>query len=163
MRRCAYLEAELLTDGEPAVKALAEEVKRNMNKHGVRLTLLVAPRFSSQTLGTVGALQGICAKQLRALKSCFEKRYSLTLSLESVLWPWLVRHTGWCLNRLHIKGSGGTAFQDMTGVVYHGSLLPFGEVIMFRIAHGQTRRFKQAVLSKGELRFYRGLFVGKEE
>lgn len=53
-KRMAYLEAELRTDGVPAIIAFGEEVKARTQKPGIRLHLTVSPQYNSQSLGVVG-------------------------------------------------------------------------------------------------------------
>eukprot|EP00971_Amphidinium_carterae_P345847 6487010-Amphidinium_carterae.1 len=160
--RCAYLEAELLTDGEPAIKALGEQVRvRCLKQLSIRLQLIVAPRYSSQTLGSVGAMQNVCAKQLRCLRGDFELRYGMELTPDHTLWAWLVRHSGWCIERLHIRGTGTTAYQDTFGQSYKGALVQFGEACLFRYAFPKSGKVKHLKIGKADLRFRKGLFVGK--
>eukprot|EP00971_Amphidinium_carterae_P236947 4702704-Amphidinium_carterae.1 len=43
VRRMSYQKAELLTDGEPATQALAEEIRKRVLKDGVALRVIIAP------------------------------------------------------------------------------------------------------------------------
>eukprot|EP00971_Amphidinium_carterae_P002946 57747-Amphidinium_carterae.1 len=73
MLRCAYRECELLTDGEVAIVALAEAIRAKMLEKGIKVHVRTAPRYSSQTLGAVGVMQDMCAKQLRCLREDFQE------------------------------------------------------------------------------------------
>eukprot|EP00971_Amphidinium_carterae_P268986 5336411-Amphidinium_carterae.1 len=82
----AYLKADLLTDGEPATKALAEEICKRVLKDRVELRVIIAPRYSSQTLGSVGKAQDLLARQVRTLRadlSAPQTAWLSTLSLPS--------------------------------------------------------------------------------
>eukprot|EP00971_Amphidinium_carterae_P052156 1026888-Amphidinium_carterae.1 len=152
----AYLKADLLTDGEPATKALAEEIRKRVLKDGVELRVIIAPRYSSQTLGSVGKAQDLLARQVRTLRADFEQRYSpLKLTAASDLWPWLVRHSAWSQERFHVHATGQTSFEACFGVAYHGVVLRFGETAMFKWSAPSSK------IGKAELRFQKGLFVGK--
>eukprot|EP00971_Amphidinium_carterae_P275205 5460558-Amphidinium_carterae.1 len=159
--RGAYKECELLTDGEVAIVALGEAIKAKVLEKSVKLHLRVAPRYASQTMGAVGVMQDICAKQLRCLREDFQERYNLELTPSHCLWPWLVRHNGWCIEHLHVRGTLTTAYQDTYGVAYRGPVVPFGETCLFRLAYPTHRKFKQVKVGKADLRFLPGLFVGK--
>lgn len=115
IRRMAYQEAELRIDGEPASLVLAEEIKSRVKPSGINLTIKCAPRYSSASLGAVGKAQDMCARQVRTIKTDFEQRYGMALHPDDVLWPWLVRHSGWCVEHLHIRGNGATSYEDSFG------------------------------------------------
>eukprot|EP00971_Amphidinium_carterae_P203550 4039581-Amphidinium_carterae.1 len=131
VRRMSYMAAEILTDGEPAVIALAEAIKSKVAKYGIRLTVINAPRYSPQTLGSVGKMQDLLGRQMRVLRACFQKRYNRELTPDSVLWPWLIRHAAWCVERLHVKGNQRTAYEECYGHQWNGVVVPFAEVCMF--------------------------------
>ena len=46
------------------------------------------------------------------------------------MWPWLVRHAGWLLERDHVKGNKKTAFEDCFGKLY---LMKFAKAALFRV------------------------------
>eukprot|EP00971_Amphidinium_carterae_P238789 4740254-Amphidinium_carterae.1 len=51
--------------------------------------------------------------------------------------------------------------QTLQRVAYRGSLVQFGETCLFRVSFSSSGRFRQAKVGKADLRFQKGLFVGK--
>eukprot|EP00971_Amphidinium_carterae_P274148 5440779-Amphidinium_carterae.2 len=88
----------LHTDGEPAAVAL---VRRVCELRGVQHTQpRVAPRFSPQSMGRLGACQEILEGQVRTLKLDIEVKLKEKLPVvHSPLFAWLVRHAAWQMNR----------------------------------------------------------------
>ena len=50
------------------------------------------------------------------------------------VWPWLVRHAGWLLERYHVKGNKKTPFEGCFGKPYQGEVMQFAEAALFRVA-----------------------------
>ena len=112
VKRQAYQKAEMRTDGEPSTLALANQIKAKSKAEGIDLTVTATPRYSSASLGAVGKAQDLCARQVRTLRTNFEKRYGIQIGPDDDIWPWLVRHSGWCIERFHVRGNGTTSFED---------------------------------------------------
>ena len=80
VKRMAYKSAEILTDGEPSVVALAAEVIRICKSFDIVLQQKVAPRYCSATLGSVGKAQDLAARQVRATRRDLEGRCGVELT-----------------------------------------------------------------------------------
>ena len=50
------------------------------------------------------------------------------------VWPWLVRHAGWLLERFHVKGNKKTAFEDCFGKPYQGEVKKFAKAAAIEIS-----------------------------
>eukprot|EP00972_Heterocapsa_arctica_P016387 2416308-Heterocapsa_arctica.AAC.1 len=133
LKRLGHTTFVMKTDGEPAIKQLADLVaqKRLPWKTIVRHT----PRYSSASLGAMGVAQELIQGQIRTLKAELEAKYGFAIKPEDCVWPWLVRHAGWIIERFHIKQNGHSAFRNSTGDWYKSDLVPFGETVLFRHAH----------------------------
>ena len=77
------------------------------------------------------------------MRAYIEQTYCIKITPDMHVWPWLVRHSAWLVERFHIKLNRRTAFQDLTDEQYKGQIAPFGETLLFRHA---TRARKQGEL-----------------
>ena len=118
VKRMAYAKAVLKVDPEPALKLLADKIAVRASAEGVQLKVETAPRFSSQSIGAVGRAQDAVEGQIRCLRLELETRLSLQVTPAMDVWPWLVRHAGWLLERYHVKGNKKTACEDCCGKPY---------------------------------------------
>ena len=132
VKRIAHLELEFNTDGEPTMTALADAVKRDLVLDNVTVHCTTAPRYSSQTLGAVGACQSMLQRQTRVIRLDVEERYQCTLEVAHEAFPWLTRHAAWTLERFHVRANGQTAYEDCFGTAYHGPVMKFLECAVFR-------------------------------
>ena len=55
----------------------------------------------------------------------------------------LIRDAGWLDARFRVKTNGATPYQDAYDSTYSSELLPFGELVLFRIPLPHTRRTNQ--------------------
>jgi len=99
-----------------------------------------APRYSSQTMGAVGAAQNILKGDAMTLKSSLEEKVGLQVTPAMNLWPWLVRHAAWSRARFGVNSNLRTAYEDALGSQYAGQILPFGEAVMFKVPHSSSGR-----------------------
>ena len=163
IRRMAYSRVTARVDQEPALVDLLEKVKdRALKEHDIKVNLQLAPRYSSQSLGAVGAAQRALHEQIRCYKYDVETRYGVKLDPNLTLWPWLVRWAGTSIECFRIRANGITSYQDNYGVAYRSEVLPFAETALFRFAMSKMGTGpKDLKISKADLRFERGIALGK--
>ena len=89
--------------------------------------------------------------QVRTLKLNLEQRYQITLSVTSPLYPWVVRHAQWLMNRYLQKSDGFTPYEKRWGKKCVGSLCNFGETVQFR----------KLGMPKAEPSFTFGIWLGR--
>ena len=77
------------------------------------------------------------------------------------VWPWMVRHAAWTRARFGLKANMRTAYEDAFGGQYTGQILPFGEVLLFKIPHGSSGRKAGGRILKGDSVWERRVFLGK--
>ena len=70
--------------------------------------------------------------QIRCLRLELETGLSIEVTPATDVWPWLVRHAGWLLDRYHVKGNQKTAFEDCFGKPYQGEVMKFEEAALDR-------------------------------
>lgn len=124
-----YLRLALKTDQEPAILALAEEVKAKRDRETV---LKTGKKYSSQSMGKVENANRRIQDQIRVMILRLEDRVKIDITAESAILPWLVRHSAWILTKFDRNSSGRTAHQELRGKSYEGTVVEFGESIWWR-------------------------------
>ena len=97
------------------------------------------PRYSSQFLGAVGSTQSLLQKQVRTFKTDLETKVKSHLLTSMTVWPWLVRHSVWLVERYQMRANGRTSYQDCFGTIYTWIMLSVGEQAIFRHPVGTGR------------------------
>ena len=156
------------TDGEPAAQAIAKRLLDTFRKdlvvgvRGVKATMETAPRYSSQSLGGVGAFQRTLKTDVLTMRYDLEARYQMKLLTSHNAWPWMVRWAAFVRSRFGIKANGRTAYQDAFDTNYSGEVLPFGETAMFRTPISKTGAVQGRKRQlKGDSLWRKGIFLGK--
>ena len=75
----------------------------------------------------------------RTLRSALEARTGTKISLEDPIVPWMVRHAAQIINVCRVREDGQTAWQKMTGRRFYGKMVPFAEMVMFKIPKTKHR------------------------
>ena len=136
-------------DQESTLNKIYEKVKAGM---GDTVTLRRSPRYSSQSLADGEMVNGLIAGKVRTWLAEVSEKYKMKIGCDSVLFPWIVRHSAWTLARFHINHSKTTAFRIVNGYDYLGEMMVFGQVAMAKYP-------KQ--MDKSAPRWIRGVYVGK--
>ena len=119
----------LRCDGEPTTLSCGARLKELLPESVV---LERTPRHDSQANPTERAIRTL-EEQVKVLRLDFEKGTGTELLENSCLRPWLMRHAGWLDARFRVKTNGATPYQDAYDSTYSSVLLPFGELVLFRI------------------------------
>ena len=139
-KRMRYVKAVLKVDPEPPLKALADRSALEASADGIQPKVETAPRLSSHNIGATlttmsyenAFLDAVCESssegrdehntqwkgQIRCLRLELERRLSIEVTPAMDVWPWLVRHAGWSLEKYHMKSNKKTAFEDCFGKPY---------------------------------------------
>ncbi|CAK0850526.1 unnamed protein product, partial [Prorocentrum cordatum] len=163
LRRLGATQLRLRSDGEPSIVSIANAVAaKRLKFDGYKVTVEQTPRYSSQSLGAVGAQQKILQGQTRTIRAATEKMLGIKIGPGHVLWPWLVRHVGFITEMFHIKSNGRTPHQDATGTKYHGVVLKFAETAMFKHPMSSSGHMTGGRRSrKSKSMWEKGVFLGK--
>ena len=155
------------TDGEPMIVQLAEAVRDDLTQHGwkgttMRVTTEKAPRYSPQSLGSIGAAQALLKGDVLCLRSSLEGEIGRDVNPTMNIWPWMVRHASWTRSRFGIKANRKTAFEDCFGHAYTGQIVPFGEMVLFKMPSSHSGRRTQGQRQlKGDFSWEKAVFLGK--
>ena len=122
VKRLGYSELVIRSDGEPSITAIVDRFMAEIKKTGVqaRVRAEKTPRYSSQSLGAVGSIQAQLQKQVRTLKTDLEAKIKSHLLTSMAVWPWLVRHSAWLVERYQMRANGRTSDQDCFRTAYTG-------------------------------------------
>ena len=102
--RMAYAKAVLKVDPEPALRSLADKIAVRASADGIQLKVETATSFCSQSIGAVGRAHDAVEGQIRCLRLKLEACLTLEMTPAMDVWPWLVGHAGWLLEKYHVKG-----------------------------------------------------------
>ncbi len=91
---------------------------------------------------------------VRTLRAALEESVGERVHLNDPIVPWMVRHAGHLITRCRIRENGRTAFQLMKGRRSSAKLVPFGEVVLFKIPKTKKE------VGSFEDRWEQGIWVG---
>ena len=135
----------LQTDGEPAILAWAEEVRRAVigDGHAELVALQASPVDSHGSNGAAERAVALIRNQAKALIYQLEMHMqhahlmgwneeSFTVPRSSPLWTWASRHAAWSLNRFQRRRGLGniTAYEKYKGRLYQQPLVCFAQTVM---------------------------------
>ena len=86
-----------------------EKVKAGM---GDTVTLRRSPRYSSQSLADGEMVNGLIAGKVRTWLAEVSEKYKMKIGCDSVLFPWIVRHSAWTLARIPHQPLQDNCFQN---------------------------------------------------
>lgn len=161
-----HIKVTIRSDGEPSILQLNHELRDELNKmRGKEVESKAdseqAPRYSAQSMGAVGAAQRTLKGDFLTLRSEIEAKLKAKINPAMNVWPWMVRHAAWVRGRFGVKANMRTAYEDAYGGQYTGQILPFGEVLLFKVPHSSSGRKTGGRQLKGDPVWERGVFLGK--
>ena len=139
---------EFYSDPENALRALVEQVLEELGGMTSRST----PTAWKQAQGGVGNLQATLYGQIRTLVIHVQDTYGLKIPVNSVVFPWAVKHAQWLLNRYLIHSDGLTSWQRRWNRTYDRAICSFLEAVTFKVT---------GLAHKASPTWRTGLWVGK--
>ena len=136
-------------DPEPSLKTLIQSVVQEVGGMSTRAT----PVNWKQAHGSIGKMQSTFYAQTRALLLQLEKDYNCTIAVKSPLFPWVVKHAPWTLNRYLEHSDGRASYERRWGRKYNHAVCTFGETILFK---NPSHNFKASSA------WERGIWLGKD-
>ena len=133
---CEYV--QIKTDEEPSIVEIARRVQSRRD----RTTSLVQSSVGGhQEIGAVDRANGTVQTQLRASYLDVQGRMKVRVILGTELFPWMLRHSVWAVVRYRAdQMTKQTPYERTRGCRYESALVPFGEMVMAKIADGDTLR-----------------------
>ena len=111
----AYLRCKIRPDNEPALVNMTEKIVAECKTEFIQIDLEPPVRYSSQSLGSVGKFQDTHQKQIRTMRTDIETLYGIKVDPSMTIWPWLVRHANWLIERFLVRANGATSYEDCYG------------------------------------------------
>ena len=75
----------------------------------------------------------------RTLRSALEAKIGIKIRLEDPIVPSMIRHAAQIMNVCRVREDGQTSWRRMTGRKFYGRLVPFAEMVMFKIPKTRYR------------------------
>lgn len=147
-------QAVIQCDDESSIKALARACSREVGGFTVR----VAPTSSSKSQGSIERHHQTLFAQIRTLRLALTERLQVedsTLKVDTSIFPWMVKHAAWLLNRFLVHDDGLTAFQRRYDKGAPPGLAEFGEMTLFRVS-GRHHT------AKADATFKPGVWLGRD-
>ena len=133
-----YESVEIKTDGEPSIVEVARRVQARRDKI---TTLAQTSVGGHQEIGAVERANGTVQAQLRAYFLDVQNRMQVRIIPGTQLFPWMLRHSVWTVVRYQSdQRTKQTPYETTRGCRYESALVPFGEVVMAKIADADKMR-----------------------
>ena len=135
------------SDNESAVRALVQAVALHREDETV---IEEIPVKSSQSIGCNEHDHFLVGGMARALRIDMEKRFGVNFLVLHAVYSWILRHSGWLLNRFCVGRDGYTAFQRYKGRTYNGEICDLFECVLFKVSSPEEAklddRFRLGIL-----------------
>ena len=121
-----YHELELMTDGEPALVAVAKRTKEITK---VNIILKNPAAYDPQANGMAERAVREFKEQLRAVKIALERRIKTKIQKQAPILQWMVMHAVETINRFVVGADGRTPHYRLHGRNFILKVLEFGEIV----------------------------------
>ena len=133
-----YESVEIKTDGEPSIVEVARRVQARRDK---MTTLAQTSVGGHQEIGVVERANGTVQAQLRAYFLDVQNRMQVRIIPGTLLFPWMLRHSVWTVVRYQSdQRTKQTPYERTRGCRCESALVPYGEVVMAKIADADKMR-----------------------
>ena len=111
------------------------------------------PVKSSQSIGCNEHDHFLVGGMARALRIDVEKHFGENFPVLHAVYSWIVRQSGWLLNRFCVGRDAYTAFQRYKGRTYNGEICDLFECVLFKVLSQDEAKLDD--------RFRLGVWLGK--
>ena len=133
MKFCGHPDVLVISDTEPAIKSVAENLVKNYPKKAVSQPV---PKGDPQANGAAERAVLELSNQVRTFKVAFEARYpTIKVTETSTVFPWMVRHAAWLCTRYGVQQDGRTAYERLRNRSYKGEVAEFGEAVLHKFSN----------------------------
>jgi len=116
----------LQTVQEPATKVLARQAALQLS-----MTTRPAPNYSSSSSGAVERWHRELWGHAKTLKEASKLRYDVTVTSNSSLMTWAIKHCSWLYTRYQLHSDGKTSYERRHGTNYAKPICEFAETVIF--------------------------------
>ena len=129
---------EIKIDGEPSIVDIARRVQSRRDRTTSLAQSIVGDH---QEIGAVERANGTVQAQLRAYYLDVLDRIKVRVILGTLFFPWMLRHSVWTVVRYQAdQKTKQTTYERTRGWCYESAPVPFGEVVMAKVADGDKLR-----------------------
>ena len=140
MKFCGHPDVLVVSDTEPAIKSVAENLVKNYPKKAVSQPV---PKGDPQANGAAERAVLQLSNQVRTLQVAFEARYpTIKVTETSTVFPWMVRRAAWLCARYGVKQDGRTAYERLRNRSYKGEVAEFGEVVLYKFSNQNLKKLE---------------------
>ena len=147
LRLLVYNEVILKCDGEPALKAVQEEVKRRFEGTAICEN---SPVGDSRANGAAERNVQAVGEMIRVVRRGLEDRVGASLPGKHAVTAWLVEHVGDLISRYQVGDDGRTGYERHKGKPYTREAIEFGEKKHYRRNKKQQSRDWKLEVNWGE-------------
>ena len=137
-------------DKRPPLKALVTDVAKELRGMSIRAT----PKNWKQTRESIDKMHLTLFEQSRTLRLQLQKRLHTEVDSNHCIFPWIVKHSQFLLNRFHTHEDGHTSYFKRWKRDYQEPLCEFGETVLFRMSK-ESRNEDDAA-------WHTGIWLGKD-
>ena len=120
----------LRIDQEPAIQALAQEVKKILKNETI---IEASKKYDSQSNGRAERGVQTVEGQVRTLLVALDGRLKGKVSVFHRVVTWLVEHAVDLINKFAVGADGKTAYERVKGKRYRGEGVEFGRKVMYKV------------------------------
>ena len=128
LKKLGYGAILLKCDGEPALKAVQEEVSRQRVGQTLQEN---SPVGDSQANGAAERAVQSVSEQVRVVRLGLEQRLGVQVPGAHPLTTWIVEHASDMLNKFMKGDDGKTPYQRLRGKTFQGTTVEFGERVHY--------------------------------
>ena len=123
------------SDQEASIVEMQLEIakRRDYADYGVGTGIENSKVGDSNSNGKIERAIRDVGNMVRTLRSALEANIGKKIALSMTVVPWLIRHAAYLITRCRVRAHGKTALQLMKGRVSLTELIPFGELVLFKI------------------------------
>ena len=129
LRETGFKELTLKSDNEPAIIALKNKVKEELD---LTIHLVESAVEDHQANGFIEVAVRELKRQIRAMLSDLQERLGFDIDASHPCMMWLPRHAAYLLTRFRVGPDGKTPYERTFGKSWRIPLVSFGEHILFR-------------------------------
>ena len=145
-------DAALRCDPEPAVTSFCQEV--GLRRAPALTILQQTPVESPSSKGAVERYIQSVEGKCRTFRVAVQERWHTDVNNSSAIFPWLVRHSAWVLERYMPGPQGVTPYASLHQQPYTSQVCEFSEPVLIRLPSATSQ-------PKFEARWQPGLWLGK--
>ena len=131
LQKLGYTRMVIQYNGEPSISALVTAVQKEWPGDSENVQQqLIPPTDDHASTGAVEAMVRSLEKLTKTSKVCLEEDLGVSILPSSPILPWLVRQQRYLRNRLSVRSSGKTPYEELTMLKFQSPLLNFGEAVL---------------------------------